>query len=263
VKGVSFTGSYSVGYGIHQKAAPNITRTQLEMGGKNPMVILNDGDINLAVNLALAAGFGLTGQTCTAASRILVQRGVLDEFTEKFAARARAITVGNGMNGATMGPAVDESQYKTDLEYIEIGKQEGAELIAGGTAVDGGAKGYYIAPTIFGGVRPEMRIAQEEIFGPVVSLIPVDSLDEAITVANGIEYGLSASIVTSNLHSAFHFMEHIEAGVVKINQGTTGLQVQIPFGGFKKSSTNSFREQGKLAIDFYSRLKSVYLEYPG
>lgn len=262
VKGVSFTGSYAVGYEIHQKAAPNITRTQLEMGGKNPMIVLNDGDINLAVKLALVAGFGLTGQTCTAASRLIVQRGVVNEFTEKFAGHARAITVGNGLKGATMGPAVDASQFKTDLDYIEIGKQEGAELIAGGTRVESDSPGYFVAPTIFGGVRPEMRIAREEIFGPVVSIIPVDSLDEAIAIANQAEYGLSASIVTNNLRNAFHFIERIEAGVVKINQGTTGLQVQVPFGGFKKSSTNSFREQGKLAVDFYSRIKSVYLEYP-
>ncbi len=263
VKAISFTGSYAVGYQIHQKAAPNVTRTQLEMGGKNPMVVLNDGDIPLAVNLALAAGFGLTGQACTAASRIIVQRGVVDQFTEQFAARARALAVGDGLEGAQMGPAVDASQFQTDLEYIEIGKQEGANLIAGGTRVNASAPGYFVAPTVFTGVRPDMRIAREEIFGPVVGIIPVDTLDEALAVANNSDYALSASIVTSNLRSAFYFIEHMDAGVVKINQGTTGLQVQIPFGGFKKSSTNSFREQGKLAVDFYSRLKSIYLEYPG
>ena len=161
-----------------------------------------------------------------------------------------------------MGPAVDGDQFKTDLDYIEIGKQEGAQLIAGGTRVEGTAPGFFVAPTIFAGVRPDMRIAQEEIFGPVVSIMPVDTLDEAITIANGAEYALSASVVTTNLRSAFSFMERIEAGVVKINQGTTGLQVQLPFGGYKKSSTNTFREQGKLAVDFYSRVKSVYLEYP-
>lgn len=262
VKGVSFTGSYAVGYGIHQKAAPNVTRTQLEMGGKNPLVVLNDADVNLAVTVALAGGFGLTGQTCTASSRVIVQRGVLKEFEGKFAARAKEITVGSGLDGATMGPAVDADQYKTDLEYFEIGKQEGAQLIAGGNRVEHATPGFFVAPTIFTNVQSKMRIAQEEIFGPVVSIIPVDTLDEAIAVANEAEYGLSAACVTNNLRSAFYFMEHIQAGVVKINQGTTGLQVQIPFGGFKKSSTNSFREQGKLGVDFYSRIKSVYLEYP-
>ncbi|HZQ06742.1 MAG TPA: aldehyde dehydrogenase family protein [Anaerolineae bacterium] len=262
VKGISFTGSHAVGHEIHQKAAPEMTRTQLEMGGKNPLIVLNDGDINLAVNMAISAGFGLTGQACTAASRVIVQRGVLDEFTEKFAAKARAIAVGNGVKGATMGPAVDASQFKTDLDYIEIGKQEGAQLILGGTQVKSDTPGHFIAPTIFSQVRADMRIAQEEIFGPVVSIIPVDTLEEAVNIANGIEYGLSASVITNNLRSAFYFIENIQAGVVKINQGTTGLQVQIPFGGFKKSSTNTFREQGKLAIDFYSRLKSVYLDYP-
>ena len=161
-----------------------------------------------------------------------------------------------------MGPAVDDSQFQTDLEYIEIGKQEGAQLILGGTQLTSDTPGHFVAPTIFSRVRADMRIAQEEIFGPVVSIIPVDTLEEALQTANGIEFGLSASIITNNLRSAFYFIDHIQAGVVKINQGTTGLQVQIPFGGFKKSSTNSFREQGKLAVDFYSRLKSVYLDFP-
>lgn len=262
VRGISFTGSYTVGHGIHQKAALEMTRTQLEMGGKNPVIVLNDGDINLAVNMVMAAGFGLTGQACTAASRVIVQRGILDDFTDKFAAKARGITVGNGTKGATMGPAVDDSQFKTDLDYIEIGKQEGAQLILGGTQINGDTPGHFVAPTIFTQVRADMRIAQEEIFGPVVSIIAVDTLEEAVNIANGIEFGLSSSIITNNMRSAFYFIEQIQAGVVKINQGTTGLQVQIPFGGFKKSSTNSIREQGKQAIDFYTRTKSVYLDFP-
>lgn len=261
VKGISFTGSYSVGHGIHQLAAANMTRTQLEMGGKNPLIVLKDAKVDLAVNLASMAGFGLTGQACTATSRVIVQRGVLDEFTDKLAARARAIRVGNGLQGGEMGPAVDEGQFNTDLEYIEIGKKEGAQLVAGGVRAESDMPGYFVAPTIFTDVRPTMRIAQEEIFGPVISILPVDTLDDALAVANNSEFALSAAIVTTNLRSAFYFVEHMDAGVLKINQGTSGLQVQVPFGGFKKSSTNSFREQGKLAIDFYSRTKSVYLDY--
>src|SRR5262249_39622186 len=162
--------------------------TQLEMGGKNPMIVLNDGDINLAVSMAMTAGFGLTGQACTAASRVIVQRGMLDEFTEKFAAKAKEIKVGSGIHGATMGPAVDDGQYKTDLDYIEIGKQEGAQLLLGGTQIKKDTPGHFVAPTIFTQVRANMRIAQEEIFGPVVSILPVDTLEEAVNIANGIEF---------------------------------------------------------------------------
>jgi len=262
VRGISFTGSYGVGHAIQQKAASNMTRTQLEMGGKNPLVVLDDADLELAVKLAASGGVGLTGQACTATSRVIVQRGILAQFSEQLVARARSIIPGDGLRGGHMGPAVDESQLQTDLEYIEIGRSEGAKLLVGGARVQAETPGFYIQPTVFAEVHPSMRIAQEEIFGPVVGIIAVDDLDEAIDVANNIEYGLSAGLVTTDLRSAFRFAERIEAGVVKVNQTTGGVAVQAPFGGVKKSSSNTFREQGKTAIDFFSRSKSIYIDYP-
>ncbi len=262
VRGISFTGSYPVGHRIHQSAAPGMARTQLEMGGKNPLVVLDDADLNLAVNLAAAGGFGLTGQACTATSRVIVQRGILPEFSNRLVERARSIVVGNGMQGAHMGPAVDEAQLQTDLEYIDIGKSEGAQPLLVGGSIKGSTPGFFVSPTIFADVNPEMRIAQEEIFGPVIGIMPVESMEEAISYANRIEFGLSAGLVTNNLRHALVFAENIEAGVVKINQTTGGVAIQAPFGGFKKSSSNTFREQGKTAVDFYSRTKSVYIDYP-
>ena len=262
VRGISFTGSYAVGHRIHQLAAPNLARTQLEMGGKNPLIVLDDADVNLAVNLAAVGGFGLTGQACTATSRVIVQRGILPDFSERLVARARSIVTGDGLQGAQMGPAVDESQLRTDLEYIELGQTEGAKLLTGGEIVKGETPGHFVAPTLFADVTPGMRIAQEEIFGPVIGIMPVGGVDEAIDFANRIEFGLSAGLVTNNLRHALRFAERIEAGVVKINQTTGGVAVQAPFGGFKKSSSNTFREQGKTAIDFFSRTKSVYIDYP-
>jgi acyl-CoA reductase-like NAD-dependent aldehyde dehydrogenase len=262
VKAVSFTGSYQVGHQIHQQAAPMMTRTQLEMGGKNALIVLDDADLDLAVNLAVRGGFGLTGQACTATSRAIVQTSVLPAFTEALVQRAQSIEVGDGLRGAQMGPAVDESQLKTDMEYIEVGGQEGAKLLAGGSQLREGASGHFISPTVFGEVAKDMRIAQEEIFGPVIGIMPARDLDEAIEICNGIEFGLSAGIVTRDLRTALLFAERVESGVVKINQKTTGVAVQAPFGGLKKSSSNTFREQGKTAIDFFTRSKTVYLDYP-
>jgi len=263
VKAISFTGSYVVGSHIHRLAAESMSRTQLEMGGKNPLVVLDDADVKLAVNLAIAGGFGLTGQACTATSRVIVQRGILPEFTRLLVEKAQSLKVGDGLNGAQMGPAVDEAQFNTDMEYIEIGHKEGARLIMGGDALILERPGYFVAPTIFRDVTPNMRIAQEEIFGPVISILAVDNLDQAIEYANNSEYGLSAGLVTTNLRSALYFSERIESGVVKINQTTGGVAVQVPFGGIKKSSSNTFREQGKTAIDFFTRTKSIYIDYPG
>ena len=262
VKGVSFTGSYAVGHQIHQRAALNMVRTQLEMGGKNALIVLDDAPLDLAVDVAVAGGFGQTGQVCTASSRVVAQESILPAFTEKLVARAKAIALGDSLKGAQMGPAVDENQFKSDLQYIEIGQKEGAKVLAGGSPAKAGTPGYFVAPTVFADVTPDMRIAQEEIFGPVVGIIPAGDVDEAIEISNGIEYGLSAGLVTSNLRNSFRFVEGVEAGVVKINQQTTGSAVQAPFGGFKKSSTNTFREQGKTAVDFFSRWKTVYIDYP-
>jgi 2,5-dioxopentanoate dehydrogenase len=261
INGISFTGSYPVGTQIYGRAIKNLTRVQLEMGGKNPLVIMDDADLKLAVELVVRSGFGLTGQACTAASRVIVQEGVFKEFSEALQAAARSLRVGNGMeSGTQMGPAVNEDQLKTDLDYIEIGQREGAKLLVGGLKAR--PDGYYVQPTVFDGVDVSMRIAQEEIFGPVVSLIHANDLDDAITKANAISFGLSAGIVTRNLHNAFTFADQVEAGVVKINEATTGLAVQVPFGGFKHSSANTFKEQGPAAVEFYTRTKTVYLS-PG
>ncbi|MCL4858951.1 MAG: aldehyde dehydrogenase family protein [Caldilineaceae bacterium] len=259
IAGVSFTGSVSVGMGIYEKAMKNLTRVQLEMGGKNPTIVLKDADISKAVNIAVAGGFGLTGQACTATSRVIVEEGAADAFAAALTEAARNLKVGNGLeSGVQMGPAVSEDQLQTDLDYVAVGQQEGAKLLAGGEQA-GANGGYYVQPTVFDHVEPQMRIAQEEIFGPVIGIIRARNLDDALEKANGIGFGLSASIVTNDLQQAFQFANRIEAGVVKINEPTTGLALQAPFGGFKNSSANTFKEQGQAAIEFYTRTKTVYV----
>ncbi len=260
VKGISFTGSYAVGSGIYAKAVKNMTRVQLEMGGKNPMIVLNDADLKLAVNLAVLGGFGLTGQACTATSRVIVEQGIADRYAEALAEAARNLRVGNGLeSGVQMGPAVNQDQLETDLMYVEVGQKEGAKLLAGGSrAMDGG---FYVQPTVFDHADVNMRIAQEEVFGPVISIIRARDIDDAIEKANAIGFGLSAGIVTNDLKKAFTFANRVEAGVVKINEQTTGLALQAPFGGFKHSSANTFKEQGQAAIEFYTRIKTVYVKH--
>jgi aldehyde dehydrogenase (NAD+) len=258
INGVSFTGSYSVGANIYEKSIPNLTRVQLEMGGKNPMIVLNDANMNLAVNLAVTGGFGVTGQACTATSRVIVEDGVADEFAQALTEAARNLVLGDGLQvGTQMGPAVSSDQLQTDLEYVRVGQDEGAKLIAGGDQT--GGNGHFVQPTVFDFVEPKMRIAQEEIFGPVIGIIRARDFDDALEKANGIGFGLAAGIVTTSLQRAFQFANGIEAGVVKVNEPTTGLALQAPFGGFKHSSANTFKEQGSAAIDFYTRIKTVYV----
>ncbi len=258
INGVSFTGSVSVGTHIYELAMKNLTRVQLEMGGKNPTVVLDDADLDLAVDIVARSSFGLTGQACTATSRVIVQNGIADRFAQAISETARKWVVGNGLDQATqMGPAVTEDQLQTDLYYVNLGQSEGARLLAGGGVVH--ESGFFIQPTVFDGVETGMRIAQEEIFGPVVGILRVDTLDEAIAKANSVGFGLAASIITTNLKSAFTFANTVEAGVVKINEPTTGLALQAPFGGFKRSSANTFKEQGPAAIDFYTRVKTIYV----
>ncbi len=264
VKAVSFTGSYSVGSQIYKQLADRMARPQMEMGGKNPTIVLADADLDLAAQLTAVAGFGLTGQACTATSRAIVEKSVVEAFTEKLVAKAKAIKVGNGLTeGVNMGPAVNQQEFEGNLEYIKIAQEEGAQVICGGAALTEGdlAHGYYMEPTVIGGVTLDMRIAQEEVFGPVVAIIPVDDFDQAIEVANGVEFGLSASIVTRDYKKAMQYTNRIEAGVVKVNQISTGLALNVPFGGVKHSSSDSFKEQGPGAIDFYTKIKTVYLDY--
>jgi acyl-CoA reductase-like NAD-dependent aldehyde dehydrogenase len=264
IQGISFTGSYQVGTGIYAKAIPNLTRVQLEMGGKNPMVVLNDADLGLAVKLAVTGGFGLTGQACTATSRVIVEDGIADTFVEALTQAAKNLKVGNGLDqDVQMGPASSQGQLDTDLDYVQIGKNEGASLVAGGERISGSANaGYFVLPTVFDHVELGMKIAQEEIFGPVISVLRARDLDDAIEKANGIAFGLSAGVVTRNLNQALTFADRIQAGVIKVNEPTTGLVLQAPFGGFKHSSANTFKEQGPAAIEFYTRLKTIYLGYP-
>lgn len=260
VDGISFTGSYSVGSRIYGRAVPHMTRVQLEMGGKNPLIVLADADLDLAVDLAVKGGFGLTGQACTASSRVIVEGTIVSEFVEALSAAARALKVGNGLeDGVQMGPAVSEGQLETDLEYVAVGKEEGARLIAGGGRA--GGDGFFVQPTVFDEVQPGMRIAQEEIFGPVVGVMRAGDFDEALSMANDVGFGLSAGIVTNNLQRAFAFANEIEAGVVKINGSTSGVALNAPFGGFKRSSANTFKEQGQAAVEFYTRTKSIYVTH--
>ena len=264
IAALSFTGSYGVGNQIYLQLAQRMARAQMEMGGKNPTIVLADADLDLAARLVTIAGFGLTGQACTATSRVIVEKSVAEAFTAKLVEKAKALVVGNGRTaGVTMGPAVSEAQLAGNLDYVKIAQSEGATLHYGGARLTEGdlAHGYFMQPTVLGNVKPTSRIACEEVFGPVVSIIPVENFEEALAVANSVDVGLSASIVTRDLKKAMTYAERIEAGVVKINQISTGLALQAPFGGVKKSSTDSFKEQGPGAIEFYSKLKTVYLDY--
>ncbi|MCX6903915.1 MAG: aldehyde dehydrogenase family protein, partial [Verrucomicrobia bacterium] len=264
IAALSFTGSHSVGHGIYQQLARRMARAQMEMGGQNPTIVLADADLDLAATLVVKAGFGLTGQACTATSRVIVERKVLEEFNERLIAKAKALKVGAGLTpGIEMGPAVSSQQLEANLGYVEVALKEGAKLLYGGQRLAGGehAQGHFMQPTVLGDVKPGTRIACEEVFGPVVAVLAVEDFDEAIRVANGVDVGLSASIVTRDLRKAMLYAERIEAGVVKVNQISTGLALQAPFGGVKQSSTDSFKEQGAGATDFYTRIKTVYLDY--
>jgi acyl-CoA reductase-like NAD-dependent aldehyde dehydrogenase len=264
VAALSFTGSYSVGVVVYRQLAERMARAQMEMGGKNPTIVLADADLDLAVNLVARAGFGLTGQACTATSRVIVEQSVAAAFTEKLAAKAKSLKVGNGLTaGIDMGPAVSAKQLEGNLAYIASAQAEGAKLVTGGNRLSSGdlANGFFMEPTVLSDVKPTHRIACEEVFGPVIAVLPVADFNEALQVANGVDVGLSASIVTRDLKKAMLYTEKIQAGVVKINQISTGLALQAPFGGIKKSSTDSFKEQGAGAIDFYTRIKTVYLDY--
>lgn len=264
VAALSFTGSHKVGSQIYQQLAQRMARAQMEMGGKNPTIVLADADLDLAATLVVRAGYGLTGQACTATSRVIVERSVSAALADRIATKARALKIGNGLQpGIEMGPAVNQQELDGNLEFIEGALKEGAELICGGQRLKDGdlQHGFFMQPTLLGEVTPQMRIAREEVFGPVIALMPVSDFDEALKVANGVDVGLSASIVTRDLKKAMIYSERIEAGVVKINQISTGLALQAPFGGVKKSSTDSFKEQGAGAVDFYTRIKTVYLDY--
>ena len=263
LKAVSFTGSCSVGQWLHEKASHRRLRIQLEMGGKNPTIVLADADFNSAVENTVNASFFSTGQKCTATSRVIVEDAIYDRFLSALVDRTQKLKVGNGMEpGVHIGPAVDQSQLDTDLHYIEIGTKECGAPRAGGHRLTGGIydKGYFIEPTIFADVTPEMTIAQEEIFGPVLAVMRARDFDDAMRIANIVPLGLSASIQTTNLSRVFEYIYRMEAGLLTINLPSAGVEYQLPFGGTKDSSFGP-KEQGPAALDFYTDYKTIYLKY--
>jgi acyl-CoA reductase-like NAD-dependent aldehyde dehydrogenase len=265
VRVVSFTGSTDTGRLVNQAAAPLFKKVHLEMGGKNAIIVLDDADLELAVDGALWGGFGTTGQRCTAASRVIVEKGIYRRFLDRFVARARTLTVGNGLDPSVqMGPSITEAQLQKVIGYVEIGQREGARLETGGHRLTGGdhARGWFHEPTIFGDVARTMRIAQEEIFGPVVSVLPADGLDDAIAIANGVAYGLSGAIYTRDVNAAFAAMRDVESGLFYVNAPTIGAEVHLPFGGIKGTG-NGHREAGIAALDVFSEWKSIYVDFSG
>jgi aldehyde dehydrogenase (NAD+) len=262
---ISFTGSTATGRRIAEACGRGLKRLSLELGGKNAQIVLDDADLDLALEGALWGAFATAGQRCTATSRLLVQRGVLEEFTGRLRERAAALRLGDGLNAETeIGPLINEGQLRRVHEYVSLGRSEGAQLLLGGEPCQQGdcADGWFYSPTIFTGAVPEMRIAQEEIFGPVMAVIPVADLAEAIQVLNGTRYGLSSSIYTRDVGKAMQAVAEIEAGITYINGPTIGAEVQLPFGGVKETG-NGHREAGSVVYETYTEWKSVYLDYSG
>ena len=262
---VSFTGSTAVGKLVNQNAAPFFKKVHLEMGGKNAIMVMDDADLELALEGCLWGGFGTTGQRCTAASRVIVHKKVHDRFVEQFVKRAKALRVGDGIDAATqMGPSISEKQLQKVMGYVEIGKQEGATIACGGRRLTSGphANGFFHEPTVFTGVTPSMRIAREEIFGPVVSILKCGSADEAVAITNDVAYGLSASIYTQDINRAFRAMREVYTGIFYVNAPTIGAEVHLPFGG-TKATGNGHREAGLAALDVFSEWKSIYVDFSG
>jgi len=248
---------------VGETAARSFKPCSLEMGGKNAIIILDDANLDLALEGVLWGAFGTTGQRCTAASRVIVQKGVYRQFADRLIYRAQRLKVGNGQDESVeMGPQINEQQVATTEKYVQIGKNEGAKLEAGGKALNttDHAYGWFFEPTIFTDVNEKMRVAQEEIFGPVLSLIPVDNFDKAIEIANGVPYGLSSSVYTRDVNKAFRAMRDIYAGITYVNAPTIGAEVHLPFGG-TKATGNGHREGGLGAIDFYTQWKSCYIDF--
>ena len=263
IKAVSFTGSTSVGTALYDKVSERRIRVQLEMGGKNPTVVLSDADVDYAADILVNGAFFSTGQKCTACSRAIIERSIYETLVEKLIEKTRKLKIGNGLEpGVQIGPAVDEAQLKTDLEYIDVARNEGAELLYGGKRLTGEGydKGYFVEPTIFSEVNSGMRIAQEEVFGPVLALMVAEDFNDAMRIANDVRFGLSASIVSNDLTRVHEFINRIEAGLITVNLPTAGVEYQLPFGGTKESSFG-MREQGPQALDFYSESRTVYLKY--
>ncbi|ASS56183.1 aldehyde dehydrogenase family protein [Rhizobium leguminosarum] len=258
VHGITFTGSTGTGRRVAAASIEHNRKFQLEMGGKNPMVVLDDADLNVAVEAAANSGFFSTGQRCTASSRLIVTEGIHDKFVAALTDKLKTLVVDNALKAGThIGPVVDERQLKTDTDYIEIGRKEGAKLAFGGEVISRETPGFYLQPTLFTEATNQMRISREEIFGPVVSVIRVKDYDEALATANDTPFGLSAGIATTSLKYATHFKRNSEAGMVMVNLPTAGVDFHVPFGG-RKGSSYGPREQGKYAAEFYTTVKTAY-----
>ena len=263
VRAISFTGSSEVGRIVGEAAAHSFKPCSLEMGGKNAIIVLDDANLDLALDGVLWGAFGTTGQRCTAASRVIVEKGVYRQFADRLVYRAQRLKVGNGLDEKIdMGPQINQQQVETSAKYVEIGKREGAKLETGGNRMKGSTHdhGWFFEPTVFANVDPSMRIAQEEIFGPVVSLISCESFEQAIQIANCIPYGLSSAVYTRDVNRAFRAMRDIDAGITYVNAPTIGAEVHLPFGG-TKATGNGHREGGLGAIDFYTQWKSIYVDF--
>ena len=263
LKGISFTGSCEIGDWLHGEASKRRLRIQLEMGGKNPTIVLADCDFNSAVENVVNASFFSTGQKCTATSRAIVEDGIYDKFVAAVVERTKKLKVGDGMQaGIEIGPAVDQGALETILKYIGIGKAEGAKLLCGGNRLtdNGRDKGFFVEPTVFSDVTESMTIAKEEIFGPVLAIMRAKDFDDAMRIANNIPFGLSSSIQTTNLSRTFEYIYRSEAGLLTVNLPSAGVEYQLPFGGTKDSSFGP-KEQGPAALDFYSDYKTIYLKY--
>jgi aldehyde dehydrogenase (NAD+) len=262
-RATSFTGSTQVGRDIYVKGAQKLCRVGLEMGGKNAEIVLADANLDLALEGAVWAAFGTAGQRCTATSRIILEKPIAESFTRRFLKMVKKIRTGNGLQkGVLMGPIINQKQQEKILEYIGIGKQEGARLLTGGKQLTAGSfkRGFFIEPAVFGGVKPEMRVAQEEIFGPVVCLMEARDFKDAIGIANSTSYGLSLSIYTRDANKAFRAIDQLESGIVYINAPTIGAEVHLPFGGIKNTGDGS-REAGTTAIEEFTELKTIFLDY--
>ncbi|WP_077324532.1 aldehyde dehydrogenase family protein [Virgibacillus siamensis] len=265
IRVISFTGSNETGRGIAAECGQQLKKVSLEMGGKNAVIVMDDADLNLAVEGILWSAFGTSGQRCTACSRVIVHKDVKETLEERLLAEMEKLTIGDGLDESNkVGPIINKDGIEKVKRYMDIGKNEGAKLLAGGYVMNGGkyTDGNYFAPTLFTDVTPDMRIGQEEIFGPVVSLIPVDSLEEAIEVNNGVEFGLSSSIFTGDINRVFQAQRDLDTGIVYVNAGTTGAEIHLPFGG-TKGTGNGHRDSGVQALDVFTEWKAVYIDYSG
>ncbi len=263
LRAISFTGSNEIGGALYVKAAMRGAKVTCEMGGKNAVIVMPDADLDKAAVAIHGGAFGSTGQRCTATSRVIAMPEIKAALVERLVAQAKKIKVGSGLeDGVDMGPAVDEKQWKTDLDYIDIGKREGARLVLGGGKPQHLDGGYFVEPTIFDEVTPAMRIFREEIFGPVLSVATAKSLDEALRFANAVDYGLTSSIFTENVDTIMRFVEGVETGMVHVNEPTIGGEAQLPFGGTKATGVGE-REMAEEGLNFFTELKTVFINYSG